>query len=206
MTNPGRKFYICERINDHPLDDPAPWKFQWLDEMRLGRLPLAAHAAQASPSTPTKTFFDAGAEGINEWVGAINRAQDNIQVASFAMTHRQVIDALLAAQTRGITIKLLLDAKIRATPAAAIVTRAGEVRWVGDADVHEMFGLRLHAKVLIVDGDCRCHSATCITSSVNPSYFSNRAIEDVVVFRDHGIVDVKSRQFDLLCSQFSSRH
>jgi phosphatidylserine/phosphatidylglycerophosphate/cardiolipin synthase-like enzyme len=112
------------------------------------------------------------------------------------MRHPAIIRALVAAKQRGVDILLVLDVKEldNNNIVAQNLGRHADIRWFGDGDSQGQYGQRLHAKVLIVD------RSTCITGSGNPSLWTERTIEDIVIFSstrldDLAVILYKREQF-----------
>ncbi len=106
-----------------------------------------AYTVYFSPETPAS----AQPAWMLDMVGAIEAATTSIEVMIFAWTRTEISDALLAASTRGVTVRTLVsplfagDAPAQALVAAGLEVREGPV----------------HSKVLVIDGQ------TVITGSAN---------------------------------------
>jgi phosphatidylserine/phosphatidylglycerophosphate/cardiolipin synthase-like enzyme len=162
----------------------------------MGSLEPLSYAGPARSQDIPSTYLGLGRMGLDKWVEAIGHAGSDIRVASFSMSHPRVVDALLSARRRGVQIKLLLDAKDKHR--ADGLMAACDVRWIGEAHGSEVSGIRMHAKVLLIDADNISGSTQYITGSTNPSFFSERSMEDVIVINDRTIVKEKATQFDIL--------
>lgn len=107
-----------------------------------------------------------------------SQSGETLELCAYYLAHRRMIRALIAAQRRGVTLRLLLDPNEshfgRASPGipnrqtARELTRAGlAIRWIGDAQAHA------HGKWLLRHGGKR--PATLLIGSAN---LSRRSLDD----------------------------
>ena len=125
-------------------------------------------------------YFTPPADVAAAVVDVIDQSKFEVLVQAYGFTHNGIAQALVRAHTRGVTVKVLLDAKTDSTN-----------RYVTDLLVTQQIPLRLdaghaiaHNKVIVVDG------ALVITGSFN---FTNSAqtrnAENLLVLKSTELAD-----------------
>ena len=90
-------------------------------------------------------------------VPLLAKAEKNIDIAVFFLTHKGVAKELIAAKERGVKVRVILDA----TAAGNGYTKHEVLRAAGIPVKIENWGGKMHAKSAVIDGD------TVITGSMN---------------------------------------
>jgi phosphatidylserine/phosphatidylglycerophosphate/cardiolipin synthase-like enzyme len=125
-------------------------------------------------------YFTPPADVAAAVIDVIDQSKSEVLVQAYGFTHNGIAQALVRAHTRGVTVKVLLDAKTDSTN-----------RYVTDLLVTQQIPLRLdaghaiaHNKVIVVDGEL------VITGSFN---FTNSAqtrnAENLLVLKSTELAD-----------------
>lgn len=136
---------------------------------------LAAPLSAAAPSVQVGFSPEGSAQRLV--LGVIGEAQRSIRLMGYSFTSPPVVRALMAAQQRGVDVKVVLDDKANRNRAgvAAMNLLVGAGVGVRTVSVFKI----LHDKAIVVDG------VTTETGSFNFSRAAHRAnSENVVVLRD----------------------
>lgn len=114
-------------------------------------------------------------------IGLIRSARKTLEVHAYAFTSRNIADAMVAAQRRGVRVEVLADAQMNRREKGNAIPR------LLAAGVPVAFETRYnaaHNKVLIVDAEGpRC---AVLTGSYNFTWSAdNRNAENILIVRDH---------------------
>ena len=114
-------------------------------------------------------------------INLIRGARKSLEVHAYAFTSRNIADAMVAAQRRGVRVEVLADAQMNRREKGNAIPR------LLAADVPVAFETRYnaaHNKVLIVDAEGpRC---AVLTGSYNFTWSAdNRNAENILIVRDH---------------------
>jgi phosphatidylserine/phosphatidylglycerophosphate/cardiolipin synthase-like enzyme len=122
--------------------------------------PPAPRASRGQTTGTTQVQILTESAILDAVIDLLDRSQsgDSVDLAMFYLSHRRIVEALLAAQSRGSTIRILLDPNEHAfgrrkngvpnRPVAAELNQAGiEVRWC------HTHGEQCHSKFLLVRFD-----------------------------------------------------
>ena len=151
-------------------------------------LALAAHCAAAlQPAAPAVPFAATGTveyaftghDHADEMIiAAIDRAQRQVLVQAYTLTHRRITEALVRARARGIEVAVIADLEqSRTNPAMLRELARGGVPVLFDAE-----HAAAHNKVMVIDNghnDC-----AVITGSFNFTYAAqHRNAENALILR-----------------------
>lgn len=132
------------------------------------------------PATATiEVAFSPGDQPTRLIVDAIQAAREQILVQAFSFTHRDIAEALLAAQRRGIDVSVIADRrqtfKLKSSVVSLLATRGVAVFLDGRHD-------SAHDKVMIIDAtEAR---PTVITGSFNFTFAAHhKNAENLLVIR-----------------------
>ena len=165
---------------------PSPRAYAWppsrlvVIAVLAGAATLASWGALAAPrSLPPGASYEIGftpsGSALRVVLGAIDAAQMSILVAAYEFTSQPVAKALLAAQSRGVRVSVVADAKEAAGRYSAVTFLANNhvpVRVDGHYDIH-------HHKFMVID------SAHLETGSMNyTAKAATRNAENVMLLRN----------------------
>jgi len=102
-------------------------------------------------------YFSPLGGGTEAIVTAVSQARTSIHVQAYAFSSRPIIQAIIAAHTRGVSVEVILDQSQRTErfSGQAALLAAGVPTWLDGA--HQI----AHNKIMIIDGE------TVITGSFN---------------------------------------
>jgi len=99
--------------------------------------------------TELEVYFSPADKSSRRVVELINNAKDYIYIPTFLITHKEITQALINAKSRGIDVKIIMDANATGTRNI----KYKELRAAGIALKFENFAGKLHSKTMIID-DC----------------------------------------------------
>ena len=124
---------------------------------------------------------ESGLVAINKWISAIEAAERSVFILSYGLNHKRILAALIAAESRGVRIRCLVDGQHQLRELQEHLTDR-----LKGADTRIKYSTnRIHAKVLLTDAAGESappatKPARLITGSANPSAFSEQCIEHVL--------------------------
>ena len=141
----------------------------------------AAHAAAPMPATGSVQYaFTPGDRADRVIIDAISSAREQVLVQAYSFTHRDIAQALIDAQKRGVAVTVIADreqTKDERNGMLPRLARAG-IAVLIDAE-HEL----AHNKVMVVDP--RRPQCAVVTGSFNFTQAAQfRNAENVLVLRD----------------------
>lgn len=89
-------------------------------------------------------------KGVNELVGRIGKAQKEIQVAMFTLTHPKIVDRLVGAIQRGVKVSIAID---RYTALGASLKAITKLKMAGAEILTSTGSQLLHHKWALIDSD-----------------------------------------------------
>lgn len=140
-----------------------------------------AIAAEFPLHTQYEVCFTPGGDCTHEIIDVLNAAHHSIEVQAYSLTAKPITKALVAAQQRGVKVRVILDAKTSNEDTYHRQTRDYLLKqkvpvWLDD---HVNIA---HNKVIIVD------DATVITGSFNFTWSAQRVnAENVLIIHDVGL-------------------
>lgn len=175
----------CKTLRSNTWSVCLPLSLVWcLSGASLSALAQAPTLAKTNPSQPQAEvvglYFTPPADVAAAVIEVIDQSKTEVLVQAYGFTHNGIAQALLRANARGVTVKVLLDAKTDTSN-----------RYVTDLLQAQQIPLRLdashaiaHNKVIVVDGEL------VITGSFN---FTNSAqtrnAENLLVLKSSGLAD-----------------
>lgn len=120
---------------------------------------------------------------------AIGSAKKSIRMMMFHLTAPEVENALVAAQGRGVDVKIILDAKNLEKHGAADVAQRLADHGVTIVRASTGFSI-MHAKAMVID------DASCVIMSLNLTRLYDHARDYGIVTNDAGVIDEFLRVFD----------
>ena len=118
----------------------------------------------------------------------INGAEHSIDVAMFYMNSQDIANWLIAAQQRGVKVRIVFDDKSYSSPVSFHITQEMKAKGVlvRDDKYYGTTGARMHDKYMIVD------NKTVQTGSFNYKNKSEHGnAENVIVIRDNPSIAAK---------------
>lgn len=114
-------------------------------------------------------------------IGLIRSARKTLEVHAYAFTSRNIADAMVAAQRRGVRVEVLADAQMNRREKGNAI---GRLLAAGVPVAFETRYNAAHNKVIIVDAEGpRC---ALLTGSYNFTWSANnRNAENLLIVRDH---------------------
>ena len=151
----------------------------------LSLLILCGLAACASEPPATQGSIQVLFTPWNDAEGAliktIGQARHSLHVQAFVFTSRNIADALLAAQRRGVKVAILADAE------QATRNENSQLGRLHDAGIDVRLEVRYasaHNKIMLIDAEEK--DAVIVTGSYNFSYSAQaRNAENLLLIRDH---------------------
>ena len=150
--------------------------------------PASSSTISAGPAV--RSFFTTPSDsGLQPVLDAIAGAKKTIRMMMFHLTVPEIEAALVAAASRGVDVKIILDAKnLEKRGAGEIAQRLADH---GVVIVHASSAFSLmHAKAMVVD------DATCVIMSLNLTRLYDHARDFAIVTDDAGVIDEFLRVFD----------
>lgn len=180
-----------------PVPTPAPNPVSnAAHESAAVAVPLVTNTNGATPDTSLKsllTLITEPADGIAPVLSLITNAKKSIDLVMYDLEDIQVEDALIAAKTRGVAVRVLLNkgyygAAPKANAAAYTYLAAHDVSvaWTSPT-----FALT-HQKTLVVDGT----QALIMTFNLNAKYYKTG--------RDFGVLDTDATDVQAIEDTFTS--
>jgi phosphatidylserine/phosphatidylglycerophosphate/cardiolipin synthase-like enzyme len=103
-------------------------------------------------SGPVKLIETPNPNGHPDWVAAINKAKASLFMEMFHLDDPAVIDALIAAKSRGVDVKVILDRQgIETTPKFSTPFQKLKSAGVAVRESSEGFAIQ-HVKAMVIDG------------------------------------------------------
>ena len=141
---------------------------------------VLAQEPAAVPALGTlQAAFTPGDPADRMIIEAIGRARHEVLVQAYTFTHRRIASALIRARQRGVTVRVIADARQAADVPGNVLPAlaAGGVEVMLDA-AHE----NAHGKVMVIDASAP--EAAVITGSYNFTYSAQtRNAENVLFIR-----------------------
>ena len=100
-------------------------------------------------NTELEVYFSPADKSSRRIVELINNAKDYIYVPTFLITHKEITQTLINAKSRGVDVKIIMDANSTGTRNI----KYKELRAAGIPLKFENFAGKLHSKTMIID-DC----------------------------------------------------
>ncbi len=104
--------------------------------------------AKQSDSVRVQVFFPPKGDALKELSSRIRAAKQNIDIAVFYLTHKDLARDLIEAHRRGVKVRVILDATAAQNP-YSVHTR---IRDAGISLKVENWGGKMHAKSAVIDG------------------------------------------------------
>lgn len=163
---------------------------EWLENAIKALLPVK----DAGASRQAK--FSPGLDCLNAIVGAFNRARRRVDVCVFTITDNRIVDALLAAHRRGVSLRIITDDD-KAYDRGSDVDRlraAGVAVRVDDSPHH------MHHKFALFDDEMMVTGSYNWTRSAAESNHENLVVTD-----DAELVHAFKKTFSRLWDQFGRK-
>ncbi len=140
----------------------------------------------------TQVYFSPNAGSQEAVVKEINKAEKSIDVAMYAITSREIAQALLKAKARGLKVKVDLDK-------SQITERYSKSRYLIAKGVDVKFHLGpglMHDKFAVLDGH------VVITGSFNWTAAADKKnMENLLIITDKGLAQKFAKEFKHLWAQ-----